>query len=116
MLRGQRAFSSKVVHYTGSNVNITPHNKDLRQGIDQGTSNVVTSFNMGYEGFSTPWSVPRSNPIIGNRGEFLFLALLLPAVLLAKKSRRKNEDGLRKAIGNSTNRYAVFAKVNPTEL
>ena len=56
------------------------------------------------------------HPIFGNRGEFVFLAMLVPGVLILKACRQKNEDGIRSALGNANNRYAAFAKVNPTEL
>ena len=35
----QRNFSNKVVHYKGKNINVTPHNKDLRENL-----NVETTF------------------------------------------------------------------------
>ena len=71
---------------------------------------------MGYEGFSTPFKQPRMHPVWGNRGEFLFLAILLPSLILIKASRQKNEDGIRAALGNANNRYAHYATVNPTDL
>ncbi len=30
----QRNFSNKVVHYTGKNINVTPHNIELRKGLN----------------------------------------------------------------------------------
>ena len=46
------------------------------------------------------------HPVIGNRGEFLALGLLLSFVLMAKAGRRKNEEGIRDAYGFSNNRFA----------
>ena len=71
---------------------------------------------MGYEGFSSSWHQDKMHPVMGNKGEFLFLALLVPAVILLKGCRAKNEDGIRSALGNSTNRYAVFNKTTPSEI
>ena len=51
---------------------------------------------MGYEGFSKSWRAPKMHPIVGNRGEFLFLALLFPTLLMLKATREKNEAEERK--------------------
>ena len=66
------------------------------------------TWNMGYEGFSKPWHMQKMHPVIGNRGEFLFLALFFPAVLILRASRKKNEDGIRASLGHANNRYAHF--------
>ena len=63
---------------------------------------------MGYEGFSKPFPQPKMHPVIGNRGEFLFLALFFPAVVLLRASRKKNEDNIRASLGVANNRYAHF--------
>ena len=70
---------------------------------------------MPYEGFSKPWPQPRMHPIIGNRGEFLFLAILFPTVILLRASREKNENGIRASLGNANNRYAHFTTQNVNE-
>ena len=85
----------------------------MRKDIDGVKPNFVNSFGMGYEGFSRPWKMPKMHQSMGNRGEFLFLALFVPAIMLLKKSRTKNEDGVRSALGFSNNRYAHFATVSP---
>ena len=69
---------------------------------------------MGYEGFSTAPKMNRMHPVLGNKGEFLFLALLFPALLIFKASRLKNEDGIRQALGHSNNRYAYLTTTNPS--
>ena len=71
---------------------------------------------MGYETFSSPFSPYKMHPVFGNRGEFVFLAVLVPGILVLKTCRKKNEDGIRSALGNATNRYAPFAKVSPSSL
>ena len=73
------------------------------------------TFNMGYEGFSKPWKTPKMNPISGGRNEFMFLALLVPAVLLLKSARQKNEEAVRSALGYANNRYAHLATVQPSQ-
>ena len=111
-----RKFTSKVIGSQSSqNINVSPHNKEQRQGIE-GQVGPINSFNMGYEGFSRAWHQDKMHPVIGGKGEYLFLALLIPAVIFLKSSRTKNEDGIRSALGNSTNRYAVFTKAYPSEL
>ena len=70
---------------------------------------------MGYEGFSKSWRAPKMHPIVGNRGEFLFLALLFPTLLMLKATREKNEAGIRKAIGSANNKYSHLATVKPSE-
>ena len=114
--RGARQFSHRVLHGKSSGLNITPHNAELRHGISTGKANVVNSFNMGYEGFSSSWHEPRMHQVFGNKGEFLFLALLVPAVLIAKRSRRKNEEGIREVLGTANNRWAPLTKVGPSDL
>ena len=49
----------------------------------------ASSFNMGYEGFSKPFALKRSNPIYGNKNELLFLlagCTLLSFVIGQRKS------------------------------
>ena len=110
-----RRFSGNVVKYAGRNTNITAHNPELREGINDSTSSFVRSFNMGYESFSTPVRMHQMHPVLGNRGEYFVLALLLPIAILLKSSRKKNEDGIRSELGNATNRYAYFATAAPSE-
>ena len=111
-----RSFSNRVVKYTGSNINVTPHNKDLRDDISKNKSyTFFNSFNMGYEGFSKPWKMPKMHPVVGNRGEFLFLALFFPITLLMKATREKNEKGIRNSLGTATNKYAYLATTKPSE-
>ena len=69
---------------------------------------------MGYEGFSTSPRMNRMHPVLGNKGEFLFLALFFPALLVLKATRTKNEDGIREALGHANNRYALFTTTNPS--
>ena len=69
---------------------------------------------MGYEGFSKPWRMSTMDPIIGNKKEFIFLAILFPTILLLKAARMKNEDGVRDALGHANNRYAHFVTVKPS--
>ena len=70
---------------------------------------------MGYEGFSKGWRAPKMHPIIGNRGEFLFLALFFPIILMLKATREKNETGIRKAIGNANNKYSHLTTASPSD-
>ena len=49
--------------------------------------NFFNTFNAGYESFSSTWKIDRMNPVIGNKGEFLFLALFFPSIILLKASR-----------------------------
>ena len=99
--------TGKVVKYTGQNINVTPHNQELRAELTQNeTYTFYNSINMGYEGFSKPWKMAKMHPIVGNRGEFLFLALFFPIILMLKASRQKNETGMRKAIGTVNNQYS----------
>ena len=113
------AQSSKVVKYQGQNINVTPHNKELRTELAQNEDapyTFVTSFNMGYEGFSKPWKMPKMHPVVGNRGEFLFLAVLFPVVLMLKAAREKNEAGVRATAGFANNRYAHLTTAAPSEI
>ena len=110
-----RSFSSRVVKYTGKNINVTAHNKELRDDYKNANYTFWNSFNLGYEGFSKPVKVPKMHPIVGNRGEFLFLALLFPVIWLMKTAREKNEIGIRKQLGYSTNRYAHLNTTKPSE-
>ena len=71
---------------------------------------------MGYEGFSSPWHPLKMHPVVGNRGEFLALALFFPFILMLKNSRRKNEDGMRKEYGFSNNRYVHLTTQAPSQL
>ena len=66
----------------------------------------VSSFNMGYEGFSRPLPLNRMNPIWGNKNEFLFLLGLIALVPIVKSARKKNEDALRAQV-KSTNKWAL---------
>ena len=121
--RGQLTYlsaagqSSRVVKYKGKNVNVTPHNNELRSELpaQEGDYTFLTSFNMGYEGFSKPWKMHKMNPVVGNRGEFLFLAIFFPLVLMLKAAREKNEAGLRAATGFANNRYAHLTTASPSE-
>ena len=63
---------------------------------------------MGYEGFSRPFPLLKSNPIWGNKNEFLALLLLMSLVPLINHARKGNEDALRSEI-KATNRYSQFA-------
>ena len=105
--------------YSGKNINVTDHNNDLRKdviGPEKESLSFYQAFNMGYEGFSKGPKLAKMHPIIGNRGEFFFLALLFPSILLMKMQRRKNEEGIRAALGNSNNRWAHFTTINPSNL
>ena len=107
---------SRVVKYSGQNINVTPHNKELRTELTQNdTYTFVNSINMGYEGFSKAWRQPKMHPIVGNRGEYMFLALLFPIILMLKASREKNETGIRNALGNVNNKYAHLKTTRPSE-
>ena len=59
MSRSVRKFSERVVKYTGKNINVTAHNKELRADIASSRPNFLNSFNMGYEGFSKAWKMPK---------------------------------------------------------
>ena len=65
----------------------------------------AASFNMGYEGFSKPLALSRQTPVWGNRGEFLFLALVFLTLPCFVKARKSHEDALRAEV-KATNRYA----------
>ena len=67
-------------------MNITKHNEELRKDLNV-EKTFVNTFNVGYESFSSSWKLQKMHPVIGNRGEFLFLALFLPSILLLKASR-----------------------------
>jgi hypothetical protein len=67
--------------------------------------NFISTFNMGYEGFSRPLPLDRMHPIYGQRSELLFLLGLFLLVPLVKNARKKNEDALRE-IASTNNRYA----------
>ena len=108
-----RSFG-KVIKYTGKNLNVTAHNKELRQDIT-GDLTFVNTFNMGYEGFSKGWKVPKMNPNHGNKWEFLFLAVLFPTLYVLKAARFGNEDSIRSSLGFSNNRYAPLATVKPAQ-
>ena len=106
----------RVVKYQGQNINVTPHNKELRTELTQNEAyTFFNSINMGYEGFSKSWRMAKMHPIVGNRGEYLFLALFFPAVLMLKATREKNETKLRKALGAANNKYAHLDTVKPSE-
>ena len=109
----QRRFS-KVVKYKGQNINVTPHNKEQREGLDSNT--FYNTFNIGYEGFSKPWNMPTMYPVVGNRGEFLFLAIFFPSILIFKRARAKNEEGIRQELGFSTNRYEEVGVMPPSQI
>ena len=117
MLTQQRAcFQSRVVKYSGKNVNVTAHNRELREDVAKLESHTFfSSMNMGFEGFSKPWKAPKMHPVVGNRGEFFYLALLFPALWFLKASRKKNEEGMRAAAGPATNRYAHLHNTRPSE-
>ena len=106
VVQNLRQFGS-VTKYTGKNINVTQHNKDKREEFT-GDSSFWGTWNMPYEHFSKPFHPPKMHPVQGNKGEFLFLAILFPAVIMAKASRKKNEEGLRSQYGFSNNRYAHF--------
>ena len=92
----KRNFNAgRVTKYSGRNINVTEHNLDKREEFQTQSPTFWNTFNMPYEGFSKPWTPPRMHPIIGNRGEFLFLALFFPAVLILRATREKNENGVR---------------------
>ncbi len=68
----------------------------------------VSSFNMGYEGFSKPMPLHKQNPVWGNKNEFLFILALAAIVPLVIHGRKSNEDALRKEV-KATNRYSHLA-------
>ena len=70
---------------------------------------------MGYEGYSTAWPMAKMHPIVGNRGEFVFLLLLFPTILLLKKGRTSNEEGMRSAAGFANNKYAHLNTSGPSD-
>ena len=65
----------------------------------------VSTFNMGYEGFSKPLPLLRQNPVWGNKNEFLALLLLIGIVPLIAGARKSNESALRSEV-HTTNRYS----------
>ena len=113
MLQSSVRSFGKVVKYAGKNLNVTAHNQELRTDVT-GNLSFFNTFNMGYEGFSKPWKMPKMNPNHGNKYEFLFLAMFFPTVIILKAARKTNEDCIRSALGYSNNRYAELANVNPT--
>ena len=104
VLRSVRQFGN-VTKYSGKNLNVTEHNNERREEFG-GVATFWGSWNMPYEHFSKPFHPPKMHPVSGNKGEFLFLAILFPVILLAKGSRKANEDSLRSTYGFSNNRYA----------
>jgi hypothetical protein len=67
----------------------------------------ASSFNMGYEGFSKPLHLKRSNPIYGNNNEFLFLLAGCTLITFIVGSRKSHEEKLRAEV-KTTNRYALL--------
>ena len=114
MLQQAARSFGRVIKYTGKNVNVTAHNKELRKEVT-GDVTFLNTFNMGYEGFSKGWKLPKMNPNHGNKWEFLFLALLCPTIVVLKAARFGNEDSIRSSLGFANNRYAPFATVKPTQ-
>ncbi|CDW80375.1 UNKNOWN [Stylonychia lemnae] len=102
----RRYFSAaRVVKQKGPNTNVTPHNPEHRGGmVDFG---FASTFNMGYEGFSKPLPLKRSNPIYGNRNEFLWLLAGVTLIGSVISQRKNTEEALRKEV-KTTNRYALL--------
>ena len=101
-----RSFSTshyRLVKQKVPNPNVTPHNPEHRAGMTD--FSFMSSFNMGYEGFSKPLPLNRMNPIYGNKNEYLFLVGLFALVPLVKSARKKNEDALREQV-KATNSWA----------
>ena len=115
IISGSRQFSNRVIKGRASQ-NLTAWNKELRPNAPTERINIFRGYGQGYEDFQFKPYENQMHANWGNRVEFLFLALAIPAVVLLKGTRTKNEDGIRNALGHSNNRYAVFAKVNPSEL
>ena len=78
--------------------------------------NFINHLNIGYERFSKETPLGKMHPVVGNKGEYLFLALFFPFILLVRAARFKNEDGVRDALGHANNRYAHFTTVGPSTL
>jgi len=55
----------------------------------------ASTFNMGYEGFSKPFTLARMNPIYGNKNEILLLLGVFGLLPFIVQARKKNEDALR---------------------
>ena len=115
LLRRQMSTNHNVVKYQGENVNVTPHNKDKRAEFNVEHYTFWSSLNVGYENFSKPIKLDKMHQQVGGRSEYLFLFLFFPAIMIMKHTRKKNEAGIRQAVGHSNNRYSHFATVNPSE-
>ena len=87
MLQSAVRSFGKVVKYSGKNLNVTAHNAELRKDVT-GDLTFVNTFNMGYEGFSKAWKLPKMNPNHGNKYEYLFLALFFPTIVILKACRK----------------------------
>eukprot|EP00347_Sterkiella_histriomuscorum_P008589 403344515 len=103
----RRYFSGavRVVNQKVSNTNVTPHNPESRQGMTAEEFGFAKTFNMGYEGFSKPLPLPRSNPIYQTRQEIFYIIALFTAISFMASARKGNEEALRSQI-KTTNRYA----------
>eukprot|EP00347_Sterkiella_histriomuscorum_P022650 403337677 len=102
-----RYFSGavRVVNQKVSNTNVTPHNPESRKGMTAEEFGFAKTFNMGYEGFSKPLPLPRSNPIYQTRQEIFYIIALFTAISFMASARKGNEETLRSQI-KTTNRYA----------
>ena len=106
---------SRVVQYTGKNINVTSHNQELRKEYTKPVS-FMNTFNIGYEGFSKPWKMSKADPITGHRGEFLLLAVVFGIAFTVRESRKINESGVRSATGHANNRYQHIGNVGLSDI
>ena len=86
------------------NINVAIHNDEKRPEAT-GKFTFINTFNAGYEGHSRMPGVPKMHPMIGGRGEWIFLLMILGVVPLYKTRRVKAENTLT-GIVSSTNRYS----------
>ena len=66
----------------------------------------LKSLNMGMEGHSKAAALLPMDPIRGGRKEFMWLLVLCGALPIVATFRRGNEDSMRSAQGNATNKYS----------
>ena len=94
-----------MVKYRGPNQNVLAHNPGDRKEYEKAPT-FFNTWGMGYEGFTKPPHLMEMRHLTGSTGEFKWLAgffLLVPIIVWG---RRRNEDGLRRSLGVTTNRYA----------
>lgn len=97
---------SKQAKRVTRNINVQSHNKERRPEV-AGPKGTFNSLNMGYEGFSAVYQLPKMDPIFGHRREFAYLFMIIVSMPLIYNSRKTNSKNLAAQI-KCENRFAAI--------